>query len=127
MPATAIPPICTWTACWKSPRWPWPRAKFPISSSARKLFLPSGSPVWQTQPVLLGLFPELNAPGGIQRASRHLAFVMSEYAASHKMEYRFLSLNDSQELHRMRILDREFIFTGADRGKLRFAVNALRA
>jgi len=77
--------------------------------------------------VLLGLFPELNAPGGIQRASRHLAFVMSEYAASHKMEYRFLSLNDTQELHRMRITDREFVFTGADRGKLRFAVNAMRA
>lgn len=77
--------------------------------------------------MLLGLFPELNAPGGIQRASRHLAFVMSEYAASHKMEYRFLSLNDSQELHRMRITDREFVFSGADRGKLRFAINALRA
>ena len=89
--------------------------------------MPFGALVWQTQPVLLGLFPELNAPGGIQRASRHLAFVMSEYAASHKMEYRFLSLNDSQELHRMRISDREFVFTGADRGKLRFAVNALRA
>ncbi len=89
--------------------------------------MPSSSPVWQTQPVLLGLLPELNAPGGIQRASRHLAFVMSEYAASHKLEYRFLSLNDTQELHRMRIMDREFVFTGADRGKLRFAVNALRA
>ena len=77
--------------------------------------------------MLLGLFPELNAPGGIQRASRHLAFVMSEYAASHKLEYRFLSLNDSQELHRTRITGREFVFTGADRGKLRFAVNAVRA
>jgi len=89
--------------------------------------LPYGCRVWQTQPVLLGLFPELNAPGGIQRASRHLALVMSEYAASHKTEYRFLSLNDTQELHRMRIADREFVFTGADRGKLRFTVNAMRA
>lgn len=52
---------------------------------------------------------------------------MSEYAASHKMEYRFLSLNDTPELHRMRITDREFVFTGADRGKARFAVNAIRA
>jgi len=77
--------------------------------------------------VLIGLFPELNAPGGIQRAGRHLAFVMSEYAASHKMECRFLSLNDSQELHRMRMMDREFVFTGADRGKARFVANALRA
>jgi len=89
--------------------------------------LRSGSGVWQTHRVLLGLFPELDAPGGIQRAGRHLALVMSEYAASHKMEYRFLSLNDSQELHRVRISDREFVFTGADRGKARFIANALRA
>ncbi len=87
----------------------------------------SGSRVWQTHRVLIGLFPELNAPGGIQRAGRHLAFVMSEYAASHKMEYRFLSLNDTQELHRMRVGDREFVFTGADRGKARFTVSAMRA
>jgi len=52
---------------------------------------------------------------------------MSEYAGSHKMEYRFLSLNDTPELHRMHIADREFVFTGADRGKARFAVNAMRA
>ncbi len=87
----------------------------------------SGSRVWQTHRVLIGLFPELNAPGGIQRAGRHLAFVMSEYAASHKMEYRFLSLNDTQELHRMRVGDREFVFTCADRGKARFTVSAMRA
>jgi phosphatidylinositol alpha-1,6-mannosyltransferase len=77
--------------------------------------------------VLIGLFPELDAPGGIQRAGRHLAFVLSEYATSHKMEYRILSLNDTQELHRMRIAGREFVFTGAARGKARFAASAIRA
>jgi phosphatidylinositol alpha-1,6-mannosyltransferase len=77
--------------------------------------------------VLIGLFPELDAPGGIQRAGRHLAFVLSEYAAAHKMEYRFLSLNDSQELHRLRIDDREFVFTGSARGKASFAASAMRA
>ncbi|HXH67475.1 MAG TPA: glycosyltransferase family 4 protein [Candidatus Limnocylindrales bacterium] len=77
--------------------------------------------------MLIGLFPELNAPGGIQRAGRHLAFVLSEYATSHKMESRFLSLNDTQELHRMHIGEREFVFTGADRGKLKFVANAMRA
>lgn len=87
----------------------------------------SCSRVWQTHRVLIGLFPELDAPGGIQRAGRHLALVMSEYAGSHKMEYRFLSLNDSQELHRMQVADREFVFTGADRGKGRFIASALRA
>lgn len=77
--------------------------------------------------MLIALFPELDAPGGIQRAGRHLAFVMSEYAASRKMEYRFLSLNDSQELHRMTVTDREFVFTGAARGKSRFVASSLRA
>lgn len=83
--------------------------------------------VCQTQRVLIGLFPELDAPGGIQRAGRHLALVLSEYATTKKMEYRLLSLNDSQELHRMRIGDREYVFTGAARGKARFTVSALRA
>jgi glycosyltransferase involved in cell wall biosynthesis len=77
--------------------------------------------------VLIGLFPELDAPGGIQRAGRHMAFVLSEFAASRQMEYRMLSLNDTQELHRMRVGDREFVFTGAARGKTRFAATALRA
>jgi phosphatidyl-myo-inositol dimannoside synthase len=76
--------------------------------------------------VLVGLFPELNAPGGIQRAGRHLALILSEYASSHGMEYRFLSLNDTQELHRMRIGEHEFVFTGAARGKARFVTTAMR-
>ena len=77
--------------------------------------------------MLVGLFPELNAPGGIQRAGRHLAFLLSEYASSHGMEYRLLSLNDTQELHRMRIADRDFVFTGAARSKARFVATAMRA
>ena len=81
----------------------------------------------QTHRVVIGLFPELDAPGGIQRASRHMAFVLSEFAASRQMEYRMLSLNDTQELHRMRVGEREFVFTGAARGKARFAASALRA
>lgn len=91
------------------------------------MFLRLLGAVCQTQRVLIGLFPELDAPGGIQRAGRHLAYVMSEFAAAKKMEYRFLSLNDSQELHRMRVGEREFVFTGAARGKARFAVSALNA
>lgn len=83
--------------------------------------------VCQTHRVLIGLFPELNSPGGIQRAGRHLALALSEYAAGRKMEYRLLSLNDSQELHRMRIGEREFVFTGAARGKARFVASALKA
>ena len=83
--------------------------------------------VWQTHRVLIGLFPELDAPGGIQRAGRHLALVLSEYARNKQMEYRLLSLNDTQELHRMRLGDREYVFTGAARGKARFATTAMKA
>jgi len=51
--------------------------------------------------VLIGLFTELDAPGGVQRAGRHMAAVLTEFAASRGMECRLLSLNDSPELHRM--------------------------
>jgi phosphatidyl-myo-inositol dimannoside synthase len=81
----------------------------------------------QTHRVLIGLFPELDGPGGIQRAGRHLAVLMSEFATAHQQEYRMLSLNDTPELHRMRLGEREFVFTGAARGKARFAATALRA
>ena len=83
--------------------------------------------VCHAQRVLIGLFPELDAPGGIQRAGRHLAFLLSEFAHSKQMEYRLLSLNDSQDLHRMRLGDREFVFTGAARGKAGFVAAALKA
>jgi glycosyltransferase involved in cell wall biosynthesis len=82
---------------------------------------------WQTQRVLIGLFPELDAPGGVQRASRHVAAVLTEFASSHGMDCRLLTLNDSPELHRMALGGREFVFTGSDRSKARFAATAVRA
>jgi phosphatidyl-myo-inositol dimannoside synthase len=77
--------------------------------------------------VLIGLFSELDAPGGVQRAGRHLAAVLTEFASSHGMDCRLLSLNDSPELHRMAVGGREFVFTGCDRAKGRLTVTALRA
>lgn len=77
--------------------------------------------------MLIGLFPELDAPGGVQRAGRHIAAVLSEFAAGRGMDCRLLSLNDSPELHRMSAGGREFVFTGCERGKARFTVTALRA
>lgn len=82
---------------------------------------------WQTRRVLLGLFPELGTPGGVQRAGRHVAAVMTEFAGNRGTECRLLSLNDSPELHRMTVGAREFVFTGSDRGKTRFSVTAARA
>ena len=77
--------------------------------------------------MLIGLFPELDAPGGVQRVGRHLASVLTEFAASHGMDCRLVSLNDSPELHRMTLAGREFVFTGCDRAKGRFLVTALGA
>jgi phosphatidyl-myo-inositol dimannoside synthase len=77
--------------------------------------------------VLIGLFPELDAPGGVQRAGRHLAAVLTEFASSRGMECRLLSLNDSPELHRMTLGGREFVYTGCERAKGRFTTTAMRA
>jgi len=77
--------------------------------------------------VLIGLFTELEGTGGVQRASRHLAAVLSEFAASRHMECRLLSLNDTPELHRMAVGGKEFVFTGCERSKARFTATAVRA
>ncbi len=77
--------------------------------------------------MLIGIFSELDAPGGIQRAGRHIAAVLTEYADSRSMECRLFSLNDSPELHRMSVGEREFVFTGCERAKGRFAATALRS
>jgi phosphatidylinositol alpha-1,6-mannosyltransferase len=77
--------------------------------------------------VLIGLFPELDAPGGVQRTGRHLAAVLSEFAANRDLDCRLLSLNDTPELHRMSVGERKFVFTGCERGKLRLTVTAMRA
>lgn len=82
---------------------------------------------WQTLRVLIGLFPELDTPGGVQRAGRHMAAAMTEFAASRGMDCRLLSLNDSMELHRLAVGEREFVYTGCEGAKARFTVSALKA
>src|ERR1700747_2768601 len=81
----------------------------------------------QTLRVLIGLFPELDAPGGVQRAGRHLASVMTEFAASRGMECRILSLNDGPELKRLTVAGREIVFTGSEGAKGKFLTTAIRA
>lgn len=63
----------------------------------------------------------------MQRAGRHLAAVLSEFASSREVECRLLSLNDGPELQRISVGERHFAFTGCERGKARFLVTALRA
>lgn len=77
--------------------------------------------------MLVGLFPELDAPGGVQRGGRHLAGVMAAFGRERGLECRFLSLNDERGLHRLSVAEQEFVFTGCDRSKLIFGAAALRA
>jgi len=110
---------------------PLPKPCDGTDSSVRRnrslLFLAFRRRAWQTQRVLIGLFSELDGAGGVQRAGRHIAAVMKEFADSRGLECRFLSLNDSRELHRMSVGEREFVFTGSERGKARLAATAVRA
>ena len=76
--------------------------------------------------MLIGLFPELDAPGGVQRAGRHLAAVMTEFALSRGLECRILSLNDKAELKRLNVTGREIVFTGSERAKGTFLAAALK-
>src|SRR6266568_2619666 len=55
-------------------------------SSANVQTLPLRQSPCQTRRVVIGLFPELDAPGGVQRAGRHLAAVLTEFASSRGME-----------------------------------------
>ncbi len=77
--------------------------------------------------VIIGLFPELLAPGGIQRVSRHVGAVLAAIALERGLGYCFLSLNDPLGLHRVRVADDEFSVSGFSRAKLRFVLAALRS
>jgi glycosyltransferase involved in cell wall biosynthesis len=104
-----------------------PRREVPGDGRTIREKLAKKEPTRQTLRVLIGLFPELDAPGGVQRAGRHLASVMTEFAASRGMECRILSLNDGPELKRLTVAGREIVFTGGERAKGRFLTTAIRA
>ena len=77
--------------------------------------------------MILGLFTELLSTGGIQRAGRHSAAVLASWAEHRRMPFRFISLNDPQGLHRLRIAALEFSVSGYGRSKVPFILAALRA
>jgi len=77
--------------------------------------------------MILGLFTDLEPIGGVQRAGRHVAAVMAEFACSSGRQYRLLSLNDSRKLHCMSVAGREFVFDGCERNKVRFISPAIQA
>jgi phosphatidyl-myo-inositol dimannoside synthase len=76
---------------------------------------------------LVGLFTDVLPAGGVQRASRHVAAVTAKLAAERGMTVRFLSLNDPQGMHTVRVGSLEFSVSGYAGSKIQFALAALRA
>jgi phosphatidylinositol alpha-1,6-mannosyltransferase len=76
--------------------------------------------------MILGLFPELLAVGGVQTAGRHTAAVLGGAAEQHGVLYRFLSLNDPEGEHEIRVGELSFSFRGFHRAKTSFITTALR-
>src|SRR5271166_666968 len=76
---------------------------------------------------IVGLFTDVLPAGGVQRAGRHVAAVTAKFASEHGMTTRFLSLNDPQGLHPVRVGSLEFSVSGYAGSKIQFALAALRA
>jgi phosphatidylinositol alpha-1,6-mannosyltransferase len=76
--------------------------------------------------VILGFFPELASVGGVQRAGRHVAAVLTEFASGRDMQSSLLSLNDTSQPQRMSVAGRQFAFTGYAGSKVRFVATAAR-
>ncbi|MBI3669965.1 MAG: glycosyltransferase family 4 protein [Acidobacteria bacterium] len=77
--------------------------------------------------MIVGLFPELLAAGGVQRAGQHTAAVLATYAGERSTLYRFLSLNDPPGLRRIRVGEMDFVVSAFGRAKARFSLAALGA
>jgi phosphatidylinositol alpha-1,6-mannosyltransferase len=76
---------------------------------------------------IVGLFTDVLPTGGVQRAGRHVAGVTAKFASDRGMAARFLSLNDPQGLHTVRVGSLEFSVSGYAGSKIQFALAALRA
>lgn len=76
--------------------------------------------------MILGLFTELATIGGMQRAGRHVAAVLTEFASGREAQCQFLSLNDTHKEHHMSVAGREIVFTGWAGNKVGFVAPAVR-
>jgi phosphatidylinositol alpha-1,6-mannosyltransferase len=76
---------------------------------------------------IVGLFTDVLPAGGVQRAGRHVAAVTAKLASDRGMTARFLSLNDPQGLHTVRVGSLEFSVSGYAGSKIQFTLAALRA
>ena len=75
---------------------------------------------------IVGLFTDVLPAGGVQRAGRHVAAVAAKFASDRGMSARFLSLNDPQGLHTVRVGSLEFSVSGYAGSKIQFLLAAQR-
>jgi glycosyltransferase involved in cell wall biosynthesis len=76
---------------------------------------------------IVGLFTDVLPAGGVQRVGRHVAAVTAKLASDRGMAARFLSLNDMQGLHSVRVGSLEFSVSGYAGSRTQFVLAALRA
>ena len=76
--------------------------------------------------MIVGLFTELTPPGGIQRAGRHVAAVLTSYAGSRGWPVNLLSLNDAADSRGNGTGNLPYQFTGYSKSKARFLYRLAR-
>jgi phosphatidyl-myo-inositol dimannoside synthase len=75
--------------------------------------------------TIVGLFPQLLGPGGVQESGRFTAAALREICAHRGWHAAFLSLNDSPGGHTIDVADQNISFEGFSRAKARFAAQAI--
>jgi phosphatidylinositol alpha-1,6-mannosyltransferase len=75
---------------------------------------------------IIGLFPELLGPGGVQEAGRQTAAALEQITARNGWSTVFLSLNDPPGTQLFTAAEGEFSFRGFGRSKIKFVFSALR-
>lgn len=76
---------------------------------------------------VIGLFPELLAPGGVQLSGRMIAAALAEIAATNSWQLDFLSLNDPAGRQQVRFGNLSIPFRAFGRSKVKFVLAALAA
>lgn len=74
--------------------------------------------------MIVGLFPELSATGGIPRSGCLMALALASFAAQRRERCRFVSFRDSAGAGSLKIGPREINFTGGGGSKTRFVSTA---
>lgn len=76
--------------------------------------------------MLVGIFPEIDKAGGVQRICTHAAATLAEMAEAQGSFYTILALNDSKGEHSFEVGGFGFRYRGFGRDKGRFLIEALK-